>query len=409
MKVTILNEFENGKELITSVRVVYQNQIRNYTPKYCEELYSLIYEVNETQSEESFNKLMDFLNPYKKEVIDKLEKINNKLANFQSMLSDDIDTVQQNLAYKLGKDYSVEIIKDKLQCRKVGTYTYMPDILVEELYSNKNYKKYLKFWDRCLSNNIPNIRQQVFNWLKSHGLTITNEGFIIGYRNAVDITYILNELIEERLRKGKKLSNRILIYNLDYHYHCKEAYKIKKMSYQPKFNEVICVTNIDTNPYVFTHAHGTTGYRKFFTLEDVYVEDIVDINPNNECSKGLHVGNIKFSIHSFGDVSLACLICPSKIVAVPTHDCNKLRASELYPYDIITDIQNYHENLDDVIMDFDYVTELNDYVERDVEYVICESNKQLTLKQYQEEKEELERKLETRNIDVLEILNNKNG
>lgn len=86
---------------------------------------------------------------------------------------------------------------------------------------------------------------------------------------------------------------------------------------------------------------------------------LIDDNPNNHCSSGLHVGAIGY-VNGFGsgnDATLICKINPKDVVSVPNdHNAQKVRVCEYTVVDFYSGVLNRHlydDNLQAVGSDFD--------------------------------------------------------
>lgn len=252
---------------------------------------------NLEEAEEELEDILEefdiYFNPNKYKNVQELKKVEEFIENNESKVFKHTEEVCETLR-ELFKDekYKYNVVLNSetnmINVNKEGTTVYMPELLLRTLLSTNNYTKYLLFWDRCLANPIPYIRQQLFNWIYNNGLNINNNGLLVSYRSGIKLTSLMDKIKEQ-----ESLDNKQLVYNKEGSY---EAYRDKnnysiindsklKTNYLPIFapsNDSWKTENIYTHWY---SDNKTT--RKFFTLNNVYGEDRVDINPDNSCSNGL--------------------------------------------------------------------------------------------------------------------------
>src|SRR5690606_12635804 len=82
---------------------------------------------------------------------------------------------------------------------------------------------------------------------------------------------------------------------------------------------------------VYTDNHTKTMTIKVGELVQMERKDC-DADPKQDCSYGLHVGNKRFlSNGTFGSTGLVVLVNPSKVIAVPEYNKNKMRVCEYLP------------------------------------------------------------------------------
>lgn len=133
---------------------------------------------------------------------------------------------------------------------------------------------YKNFWTLMCLNTDEDCRNNLYWFLKLHGLTISKSGFFVAYRN-VDYTK----------EKG--------VYTDNYTH----TFKIK-------IGEMVTMNREET-----------------------------DSNSNIECSRGLHVASKKWlKKNYYGEIGLACLVNPVDVVAVPKRsEYGKLRTCAYLP------------------------------------------------------------------------------
>ena len=123
---------------------------------------------------------------------------------------------------------------------------------------------YKNFWTLTSLNPRPEVRRNLFRFLSKWGMVISKSGLFVGYRNV----------------------------------------EIKEAGETP-----------ETTIYTDCHSHSTIiriGHMTTLPLDEC------DLDNDNECSKGLHIGGTSWLRYNyFGDVGLVCLVNPMDVVAVP--------------------------------------------------------------------------------------------
>lgn len=138
---------------------------------------------------------------------------------------------------------------------------------ITEAYKNndeKAIKAYKNFWILLSLNFDEDVRKNLYWFLNKHGIEICSNGFFISYRNA-------------------QTTNRV---------------------------------DDEGNP-IYTDAH--SGTTKISIGHRVSIpRNKCDSNPNELCSKGLHLGGSKWLEENYyGNTGLVCICNPCDVVAVP--------------------------------------------------------------------------------------------
>lgn len=200
----------------------------------------------------------------------------------------------------------------------------MPFLLVNKFYENKDnqkeLKKYDNFWYWVTFLNIT-LRERIFSWLEKGDFEITQEGFLVTYRNVVfkDEDY---KPFYDTVKKWKKSPKN---------YTVKEGKIILKSQDDTSLEELV-------SNRVFTHNHDAKK-RLYYRLGVEASIDRREANYDNKaCSSGgLHVLS-KENLENCGidycgnGYTLACLINPMNIVALPD-DNRKIRTIAFYPFE----------------------------------------------------------------------------
>lgn len=419
-----LEEIKEYKEYIDAYEEEYDDEV-------AEEMFDdyVIDCQNLEGAEEDLNDILEefdiYFNPNKHKDELELKEVEEFIENNESRVFNHTEEVCETLRELLKNEkdtYNVVLNTETnmIDVNKEGSNVFMPELLLRTLLSTNNYTKYLLFWDRCLANPIPYIRQQLFNWIYNNGLNINDNGLLVGYRSGIKLTSLMDKIKEQEC-----LDNKQLLYNKGES--CEDFNNIDNYA-------IISNTKLKTNylpifapsndswktESIFTHWYSDNKTtRKFFTLNNIYGEDRVDINPDNSCSNGIHCAGIKYSINSFGDTALACLLCPSKVASVPNDDATKVRAYEIFPFMELSNVQEFHDKVSDetseeykLVCNINYNPSIEETLlnvegkesSNGVEYIICdiESDEEITLKEYEERKKVLLAKIE---LDKAKILN----
>lgn len=134
------------------------------------------------------------------------------------------------------------------------------------------FNSLLKFWEKLQSNPSFHVRANLFKFLENHGHSFTEEGDFIGYRGVSD---------DFKDKRTGKFDNR--------------PGQVCRMP-----------------------------------------RELVDDNPNNSCSHGLHIGGFKYA-KDFGPKLVVVKVDPRNVVAVPdAYAGNKLRVCE---FEVLSETQ----------------------------------------------------------------------
>lgn len=168
----------------------------------------------------------------------------------------------------------------------------LPDVLGDylvKLYTEgcKKFEHYFKFIDNILNNHSERARNELYTFLASRHLPITDNGTFIAYKGLKSDMYSVNGNTNTRVLSGE-VNARGQILNLP-------------------GSEIRVVT------------------------EDV------DDNCHNYCSCGLHVGTWEYA-SDFGQVVVAVEVNPADVVSVPVDcNCEKCRVSAYKVLQIVSD------------------------------------------------------------------------
>ena len=266
-----------------------------------------------------------------------------------------------------------------------GINISIPRTLVEK-FINGGYTNdtLINFWRLCALNPDPRARQDLFDFLAGGKFTVTPNGYFVAYRN-VSIKQIgtkktVNDEVNKlylKVKAMKKAPKNYSLVRID-----QELILVTNVTLEKMFKKrEIIASQIEGNLDYLYRTQGaaqasetvyTDNYTKTMTIK---INELVkmdrtkcDANPENDCSYGLHVGNKKFlSKGSFGKESLAVLVNPSKVIAVPEYNQNKMRVCEYLPIGVVEyDNDGQIVEVEATEIDFDYseitMEELKDLV-----------------------------------------------
>lgn len=230
----------------------------------------------------------------------------------------------------------------------------IPEFLAREFAerraNDEDLKSLQNFWRLCALNPDPRCREDLYKFLINNNMVVTPSGYFLAYRNA-DVKQIGNQELNEfvgrmyaKIKNWKKAPRNYDVYEDQFEeYHNIE---IKKYDSFELKNEDLHLTLVGNLQKLYDRiADGEEGtiYTDNWTgTTEIKVGTPVqqdrkecDANPDQTCSRGLHLGNVNFmSKGSFGQVGLICLCNPMNVVAVPYSGGQKLRTCEYLPIGI---------------------------------------------------------------------------
>jgi hypothetical protein len=322
--------------------------------------------------------------------------MSNVLADSFSNISEVISNSQKLLrAYALLKVHNLTnffVIENNNIFLKVNQELFPTPISIidyilrfeNSLDAEKGLRALENFLILLLNNPNERVRTNVLEFIINHKFEMEERGMLVAYRNA--------KVKGSQSVKSNKSSDLPLLQFLNAEYVAiKKAKKglakfnvvqdpaTKEFIRLPIEKEIGSYTLIgnfkdlyedkvvnadDTDPEVevetFTDAYSGSTTIQFGKPVRLPIEEC-DTDPQRDCSRGLHFGNISFmSANSFGNVGMMILVNPAKIVAVPYADRGKARCTEYLP---IGKIQ-YDNNrkiipLDAGVFSYEYLT--NEY------------------------------------------------
>lgn len=266
----------------------------------------------------------------------------------------------------------------------VLSHISMPELLVSA-YSNavnnaKRQKALDRFWYWCCLNPNQEAARRLFMYIEKNGLHITNNGFILTYRNVNLKSKGEQELqqfiTDNRTRvKTQKQSpkNYLVVKEAVGKYH---LYNTKNKEEFPDFiarleiakYELIGENLEDAYDHVevYTDTIYTDAHSGKFTIvmgKEVRMKRSDCDESNRTCSKGLHSApysaTSKGYATAFGEHQIAILINPMDVVSVPgDYGGAKMRSCAYYPISTVdkplSDNENDVLDFDQDYMDYSY-------------------------------------------------------
>lgn len=234
---------------------------------------------------------------------------------------------------------------DGIKLYMKGIKITVPEFLAREFAARRENEEDLSslmnFWRLCALNPDPRCREDLYGFLMKNDISITPSGYFVTYRNVMikqEGNKALHDFVVQKwlqVKKWKKAPSNYLVYeNEDGIYSCYPSTKTPENSgdsigtLEELYNSV---TSGGDDSVIYTDAHTRT-----FTIKIGEVVTIprneCDANPNQTCSRGLHLGNLNFMRKgAFGSEGLVCLCNPKDVVAVPRSYDGKMRTCSYLP------------------------------------------------------------------------------
>lgn len=211
---------------------------------------------------------------------------------------------------------------------------------MQEAKTEEILNSYLNFWRLACRNPNEHSRENLLWFLQTHNFTILNSGLFVAYRNVVkqtdklgdyDVTDLYNNIKKVQKKSPKKF--KVILNGNDL--------KSKKLDYKLKDKEVE-LGNLEDLFQGRTKAKGFTDQRtKSFDIQlgkpVSMPRENCDTDSSHSCSAGLHCAAKNWSgLKNFGDTTLAVLVNPIDVVAVPTDSgYSKMRVCQYFPLKVV--------------------------------------------------------------------------
>lgn len=287
--------------------------------------------VSENLTTEQVTKLVS--NPTEEEIIEifnpKLQEIRDSNAKVQELidvlLESGLFEERNGSYYRVGNPVSVpKMLLEKYQA-----------VIADVMHSDTTLEALDNFWLKCSLNPDSRAREDLFWFLQKWGFTITPKGYFVAYRN-VDIKNEGNRQLHDfvalqytQVKAQKKAPKNYTVAKVGENL---VLYTVNAIN-QPT-NPLGNLQEMYNNLAELSETVYTDNYSKKFNIkigEPVTMDrKDCDPNPNNLCSRALHVGAAGWLKHNYcGTQGIVVLVNPQQVVAVPPKDSyGKMRLCE---------------------------------------------------------------------------------
>ena len=318
-----------------------------------------IYELALNTDESNPLELENLLNIFVPSKTDKEIQVETEYNALKEEAEADKELVDWMENIKTNGDPNFEVKEFKLYLK--GINITVPHFLAKEFAARDNISyltddstdldSLINFWKLCALNSDPRCREDLYKFLINNNMVVTPSGYFLAYRNAQiknegdSREYI--EFIQQQFTKikGQKKSPKnydVIFDEVDDVYILqknKKGFLIKTYELEEgqkvlgNLQKLHSELKTDEQP-MYTDAHSRTT--EIIVGEPVSIDrSQCDSNPNQTCSRGLHLGSSNFMGKDYyGEVGLVCLCNPMHVVAVPYSGGQKLRTSEYLPIGI---------------------------------------------------------------------------
>ena len=234
----------------------------------------------------------------------------------------------------------------------------MPDELVVRIQAHVeqglSVTPLINFWKLLLLNPDAHVRDSLFKFMSQYDFPITDNGYFIGYRavKPTENTYsaVTNWIPKEFLQlkaEGANPADYTAVKDPD----GGELKAVKTDVITDDKGNFLAPENVLGNlqemfdnqnagitdaPEFTDWYSGTTNVRLGGTVS--MDRSLVDNNPKNTCSSGLHIGAPEY-VKNFGgseSAYLACLVNPMNVCSIPAdYSYQKMRVCEYYAYGMV--------------------------------------------------------------------------
>jgi hypothetical protein len=289
--------------------------------------------VSESLTTEQVAKLVS--NPTEEEVIEIFNPKLNEIRESNKQVKELVDVLlESGLFEEKGGSYY-----------RVGNPISVPKMLLEKYKETfdgtvegaNNFIALDNFWLKCSLN--PNVyaRENLFEFLQRWGFTITQKGYIVGYRNvdvkqegnrelhdfiALNYTKIKGQKKAPKNYTVSKVGENLVLYVVGSH----------NIPNNPIGNLQELYDNLSTLSETIYTDH-RTGKMRIVIGEVVSIPKKECDQSQTECSRGLHIGGTSWLKQNyFGSVGLVCLINPMDVVSCPNAGIyGKMRTASYLP------------------------------------------------------------------------------
>lgn len=306
------------------------------------------------------------------------DKLYNEVCKIKQENTDVVERLQ-GLFCKTFDTY-IKVKKSSIITIKDGS-AYMPEIsalsipqmLVDKIVEAESngdtdaITAYKNFWTLLSLNPNSAVRDNLFWFLNKWGMSICKSGLFVAYRNVElksrgtkfdeSLTSFVSCEYFNLKNKKKNPANYIVTLKDD-------SYILFDTDSQDELihKDYIIIGNVKTlydniiscnseAGTVYTDNHTRTFEIRLGHIVSMPRED-VDENPDNQCSRGLHIGGKDWLEYNYcGNIGIKVLVNPADVCATPRKsDYGKTRTCAYYPIQIINFNQDGHVD-DDTVPD----------------------------------------------------------
>lgn len=224
--------------------------------------------------------------------------------------------------------------KNEAYYRK-GIEVSLPETIINAYLDPKSdFKSIDNFWLWLCLNPNEESRQDLITFIKHHGMHITKEGLVLGYRRVISkqnsnkayIDFISNEYLKVKT-KWKKNPSDFFVYQIEYTENDTQfvvSHSSKNFEGKLIGNLKELYLNLDSEEIQFTDAHTRSYDYK------IGIENRMDRSQGNQsnlvsCSTGFHVASKHYNYSGFGDTPVLVVFNPMDVLASPKGEVGKLR------------------------------------------------------------------------------------
>ena len=337
-------------------------------------VYELLLNTDDTQEEELIVIKNIFAPKATKEEIDTENKIKDleKEVIEQKLLLEWFNSIRE----EGNENFEVSGFKFYVK----GINITVPEFLINTFYTRKDNevdtKALINFWRLLALNSDPRCRENLYDFLHKHNITVTPSGYFVAYRNVnikEENNQSLNDFIVEKWLKvkvWKKSPKNYSVINTEDGYDISLETQITT----DLFTKIVgnledLYNNLSDTGTVYTDAHTGTFNIKIGEMVTMPKEDC-DASQDEQCSRGLHVASSSWlSENYFGSQGIVCLVNPSHVVSVPYADAGKLRCYQYLPIGLA----EYDDTGKIIPIDtFTFEYDFSEYTQAEIDFMITE-------------------------------------
>jgi hypothetical protein len=230
------------------------------------------------------------------------------------------------------EDLAIEYVQAYNQFKK-------QDFNFDTLENFKAFKSLDNFWMWCALNPNPASREDLFRFLKHHGMPITSQGMFLAYRRVVSLNQTAaKDLIEFVSNSYVKVKTIWRMDPANYYVISKNGqYHIAPVVDGDVVGKLDRLYDeLSNQEQQFTDNHTRSmDYR-------IGVEARIERHEGNQsnqvsCSRGLHVASKAYDYSGFGDTPILVVVNPMDVLAVPQGEDGKLRTCAFTPIAVLED------------------------------------------------------------------------